>query len=266
MSFTETEARVRNMVYGAVFGDALGCTSEFTGRGETSHRDLIGGGAFLISPGGWTDDTDQFLIVAEAVLAEASPDAVPDAVRAGLAAWAAAGPPDIGIATRSALWFGAPDEGSHGNGAMMRTAPLAVYREASVRDDLVRRVARLTHPNSENVEACVEYTGMLSSAVYSGRSSFRAPVSIRETPDADGTMTRSFRRAVWAVAAAGSPEERLLAVCHDGGDADTNAAIAGALIGAATPAKRCWPDRWFGQLADHYRVVDVALALGRRAR
>ncbi len=49
-----------------------------------------------------------------------------------------------------------------------------------------------------------------------------------------------------------------------GGDADTNAAVAGALLGARL-GMNAIPDRWLNELEARKELIDVADALTRRS-
>lgn len=61
--------RYRGCLLGLVVGDALGATLEFSPPGSFKPiTDMIGGGAFDLIPGQWTDDTSMALCLAESLI------------------------------------------------------------------------------------------------------------------------------------------------------------------------------------------------------
>ncbi len=59
------------MFIGFIIGDALGTTLEFKQRDTYPPlTDMIGGGAFNLVAGGWTDDTSLMLATSAALIAE----------------------------------------------------------------------------------------------------------------------------------------------------------------------------------------------------
>ena len=61
--------RYRGALLGLACGDAVGTTVEFKPRGSFEPlTDMIGGGAFRLKPGRWTDDTSMALCLAESLL------------------------------------------------------------------------------------------------------------------------------------------------------------------------------------------------------
>lgn len=62
--------RYRGALLGLAAGDALGATLEFCPRGTfTPIDDIVGGGAFGLVAGQWTDDTSMALCLAESLIA-----------------------------------------------------------------------------------------------------------------------------------------------------------------------------------------------------
>jgi hypothetical protein len=156
-----------------------------------------------VGTGEWTDDTQQTVALAECT-ATGTLDL--DAVATALLAWWASGPPDVGISTAAILRAAAravgpagrtsgPDAGSKpagpaailtraaadhlathpkggaGNGALMRTAPVAL---AHLGDDTAmaaaaRSVATLTHADPLAGDSCVLWCIAIDRAVREGR-------------------------------------------------------------------------------------------------
>lgn len=160
-----------------------------------------------------------------------------------------------------------------GNGSLMRTAPLGVY----FADDLpaLRAAARaessLTHFDPRCVEACVAFDAAIACAVRTQTPSPRAMLAAaqaeltepalredlalaqQDDPQLSGPQVHlhehqgfvrvAFRLAFWELLHAPSFEAALVDVVNRGGDADTNGAITGALLGAALGVDAI-PRRW----------------------
>ena len=243
--------RAVGAVIGSAVGDALGAGYE----GSYPHRyhDIVmrtgrGHGTRL---GAWTDDTAMALGILD-VLARGSIDS--DAMAANFLAWYAAGPPDIGNQTRwvlnsaarprdvpsRALAFMRYRPDAAGNGALMRTAPVALAAPGD-RDEvyrLAKEIAALTHPHPDSVDACLLWSLAIEEAIRTadadepfdfGAAVFRGleylplgPRRIRWTELIDTALTTSgptearrrftpngwvvtaFQSALWAVT--GTPE------------------------------------------------------------
>lgn len=163
---------------------------------------------------------------------------------------------------------------SQANGALMRISPLGIfcqgmdYRRAAA---LAREDAALTHPHPICVEASALFTVLVSRAVAGGEkpedlyafacewagSNLEAP-EILETlraaasgaPDdfmkQGGWVRIALQNAVYQMLTAAGVEDGVVDTVSRGGDTDTNAAIAGALLGAVHGADfipRSWKDR-----------------------
>jgi ADP-ribosyl-[dinitrogen reductase] hydrolase len=329
--------RVVGALLGVAVGDALGAGYEFSSppHGEAA---MIGGGLGPWAPGEWTDDTQQTVALAECT-ATGTLDL--DAVATALLAWWASGPPDVGISTAAILRAAAravgpagrtsgPDAGSKpagpaailtraaadhlathpkggaGNGALMRTAPVAL---AHLGDDTAmaaaaRSVATLTHADPLAGDSCVLWCIAIDRAVREGRldgvreglsfvAADRRPAWEAWIGEAEALDPATFRpngftvRALQAAHAAihqtpvpSGPDaprhlqDALHAAVRIGDDTDTVAAIAGALLGARWGAAAI-PDHWRDLLhgrpvrpgGPSYRADDLAaLALRTSGR
>jgi ADP-ribosyl-[dinitrogen reductase] hydrolase len=265
--------RARGCAVGAAVGDALGMPLEFGSRRPPDRmvRDMRSGrlpaGTFtddtemalalaesLLASGGRGSSHDAL-------------DAADLAER--FVAWYEAGPEDIGYQTRLVLhemsrgaeWEQAsrvvykayPD--SAGNGSVMRCWPVALANwddlERLVGDS--RRQSEVTHRHPECVAACafvntaihellrgtecaeaveraantVEMPEPLREAIRS------APSKAREELPNSGWVRHTVESAVWGLLTTGSYEDAVIQVANLGGDADSAAAVAGALAGAA---------------------------------
>ena len=65
----QTVSRYRGSLLGLAVGDALGAPLEFHAPGSFAPvGDMVGGGAFGLLPGQWTDDTAMALCLAESLV------------------------------------------------------------------------------------------------------------------------------------------------------------------------------------------------------
>ncbi|MFT4088540.1 MAG: ADP-ribosylglycohydrolase family protein, partial [Gordonia sp. (in: high G+C Gram-positive bacteria)] len=161
--------RARGALVGAAVGDALGVPYEFAARlSSTDVPEMRGGGLGDFAPGEWSDDTAMLAAVARAGAAHRSltDGAAIDDVARGFLDWFASNPPDVGNQTRAvlstrglaesatpgtalgkaalAVQKAAPDRA--GNGALMRTAPVALAHlgDRAEMAEAARAVAALT--------------------------------------------------------------------------------------------------------------------------
>lgn len=306
--------RVRGGLYGLAAGDALGATLEFmTGDQIRARygvlREIAGGGWLNLRPGEWTDDTEMALAVAEGVLAD--PENPVPHIGEGFLRWRATNPPDIGGTVRAVFhaydrledWYRAA-EAVHartgmtaGNGALMRTLPLAFAYPGPV-ELYVRcmEVARMTHWDPEAGLTCFLYCRAAQHAVRGAGLAGawdRAVEEMLEVAPA-GKMSRAAAAlagklegvlawpedrlrptgytvdtlacALWCAANAGSFEEAVVRAVNLGGDADTVGAVTGGLAGVmygygAIPAR--WVDKFGG--AQRERLDAAAGGLARLA-
>ena len=156
--------RATGAVLGSAAGDALGAGYEFTNPGPDREIAMKGGGGFGWAPGEWTDDTQMAVAILD-VIATGSSDL--DAIASNFLTWYAAGPADVGNQTRSVLGSAAIPEDlavvavafmdanpeAAGNGALMRTAPVALTA-LDDRTEIARlagSTASLTHAHPDSV-------------------------------------------------------------------------------------------------------------------
>jgi ADP-ribosylglycohydrolase len=178
--------------------------------------------------------------------------------------WLRSGPFDVGATTRAGLQ-GAPNAASEANGSLMRVSPIGVWAAgdparaaAAARED-----SRLTHPNAVCVEACAGFAAAIAAGIASGdraemlRAALeQAKGAAREAIErgASGEPPRDFvasrgwvrialQNAFRQLMHAPNMEEGIVATVAEGGDTDTNGAIAGALLGAAY-GRDAVPPRW----------------------
>ena len=283
--------RVAGSLLGLAAGDALGAGYEFA-TPPTGEVAMVGGGLGGWQPGEWTDDTQMAICIAE-VTAAGVVDV--DAIANRFMEWYDSRPADVGIATSAVLRAASGSEetsaetlheaaesflqdhpkGGAGNGALMRTAPVAL---AHLGDDAAiaasaRAVAELTHADPLAGDSCVLWSIAIDRAVRDGRLD-GAHEGIALLPperqerwrgwlrDAETETPKAFRPNGFTVAALqaahaavhqtpvpddGPPARHLQDALHEavriGHDTDTVAAIAGSLLGArwgATAVPFAW--------------------------
>jgi ADP-ribosyl-[dinitrogen reductase] hydrolase len=163
--------RYRGCLLGLAVGDAIGTTVEFKPRGSfLPVIDMIGGGAFHLQPGQWTDDTSMALCLATSLVECGGFDARDQMER--YCRWLETGylssrgsafglGRTVGAALRRFRRTGEPFAGSSepntaGNGCIMRLAPIPMFFFPDI--DAAARFAaessRTTHGAEECLDAC----------------------------------------------------------------------------------------------------------------
>lgn len=266
--------RAQGCLLGQLAGDALGSQVEFLSAREIRRRypggvrDLEPGGVWNTLPGQPTDDSELALALARSILRHGGFQV--DAVAEAYQVWLASEPFDCGLTIRRAL-AGRLDPDSQANGALMRVSPLGILgagRPVPTVDDWVRQDTALTHVHPVCAEAGVLLVRAMALAIAEGpepavlfsaiedwaEELCVAPIlkaaigEARSARNADfarhpGWVVVSFHNALWQLRHAENLEEALVDTVAQGGDTDTHAAIAGALLGAVHGADQI-PTRW----------------------
>lgn len=256
-------ARAQGALLGQLAGDSLGSLVEFeraeeiAARHVDGPRELADGGTWNTLAGQPTDDSEMALALARSIVAAGKYD--PAGALAAYHAWRASGPFDIGGTTAAAL-ASHPKADSQANGSLMRVSPLAVFAHAlppEAAADLARQDSALTHPHAVCGDACAAYVVALAHALRTGtggRAAWEAAVAWtrragaekpvldallaaaqeprRADAGSDGWVLIALQNAFFEALHASSLEEGVVRSVRRGGDTDTNAAIAGALLGA----------------------------------
>jgi ADP-ribosylglycohydrolase len=218
--------------------------------------------------GDWTDDTDMMLCIANAVIQDKGVNLA--SIAQNFKEWANGEPMGIGENTYKVLTIGdyvehplevskkiweMSHENSAANGGLMRTSIVGLFPKAV--EECASNICRLTHYDPRCVGSCVIVSELIHSLVYSDKGlsyhqisdigrkyderisefidlSLSPDIRALELQDEDsvGYTLRTLAAALWAYWHARTFEEGLLAVVSEGGDADTNAAVACAIIGA----------------------------------
>ncbi|MEI6799546.1 MAG: ADP-ribosylglycohydrolase family protein, partial [Pseudomonadota bacterium] len=252
---------------GLLVGDALGSQVEFKdpatirARHPNGLRDLLPGGTWNLLAGQPTDDGELALALARALVVGGGFSK--ERVAKAYIDWLASAPFDVGGTTASGIQAlsgrGRANTSSQANGALMRVAPIGI---ASAGDPAkaalwARQDAAMTHPHP----VCQAASAAFAAAIAVGVAGANQPAMWAEAygnagEDAGGAEIRQAlleareglppdftRNQGWVLTAFGNAFHRLW-VEQDfddalaetvmlGGDCDTNAAVAGALLGAA---------------------------------
>ena len=218
--------------------------------------------------GDWTDDTDMMLCIANAVIKDKGVNLT--SIAQNFKDWANGEPMGIGENTYKVLMIGDyvehPFEVSKkvwemsgkkaaANGGVMRTSIVGLFPKAV--EECAVNICRLTHYDPRCVGSCVIVSELIHSLVYNEKRlsyhqivdmakkyderivefvdlSMNTDIRALELQDEEsvGYTLRTLAAGLWAYWNARSFEEGLLSVVRAGGDADTNAAVACAVLGA----------------------------------
>jgi ADP-ribosyl-[dinitrogen reductase] hydrolase len=183
------------------------------------------------------------------------------------------------------------DRQAAGNGGVMRVAPVGLRHHDDPAELL--RVAELATAVTHCDPRCTHSAATVAAAVAGllhGRPAraaalealdalpgadpeFRHVVEVLPSLELDDLPIRSGRIGytltcaavgLWAAGQEGPLEETLLAVTNAGGDADTNGAVAGALLGARSGVEAL-PQRWLERVRGRAELEALADALVARA-
>lgn len=173
------------------------------------------------------------------------------------------------------------------NGGLMRTSVLGIWEFQNYKrvEQNAENVCRITHADPRCVGSCVIFCSIVmelvcgnhkvdkltEKAIELGRN-FHPEIEIYITKatesldaldldeglnpgetDRVGYTLKTLGAAFWALNQAESFEDGILKIIHEGGDADTNAAVAGALLGAKFGYETI-PQAWIDGLV-HYQSL-----------
>jgi len=291
--------RVVGTVLGLALGDALGAPFEFRRSADVpdpvpAFEDRWMG----FPPGTWTDDTSLARNLWTSLIEHRGAFVPEDVLRRHLG-WFETRPPEIGNQTSAALLEarrGTPEaaravferrgpEVSAGNGSVMYCAPLGVARARDPERLVVEAPAlsKLTHWDERCATACLAVTLAVAALVRGEGPEATVVGAVEAVVDLEGGEELEYlvgeagrARAIdgpqmgFALFAAGIGlqvagegrgfEEGLRYVVGLGGDTDSNAAVAGALLGARHGRAAIPPD-WRDRLADGEAIAAEADAL-----
>jgi ADP-ribosyl-[dinitrogen reductase] hydrolase len=135
--------------------------------------------------------------------------------------------------------------------AAVATAIAHLVRGGKDAEEAVERAAGAAAALSDDVRAAIE------------RGVARRPADLRVDGEDQGFVLHTVELAFSALASAADFEEGVVAVVSRGGDADTNACVAGALLGAKLGRSRI-PERWLSKLKAGPELTSLADQLYRQ--
>lgn len=264
---------------GFAVGDALGATTEFMNPREIKaefgvHNRIIGGGWLKLRAGRVTDDTEMCLALGDSIVEN-------DGFKTSAAAdhfvkWMKSKPVDIGSTVRRGLrdyvmqgkLVSEVSEQSAGNGACMRNLPSILYclKEWSAFERISLSQGRITHNNIHSDVLTLVFGDMMREIFTSGNKLKTLEIGnklIRENPkysysnykgECTGYVVDTFKTVMHYFAEGDGFEDTLIGVVNQGGDADTNGAIAGMMAGALYGVKSI-PGKWHKKLDSN--VIDA---------
>ena len=272
-------SRAQGALLGSFIGDAIGAQTEFKSA-KTVQKAFPQGiwemdccSRFVGKPGEITDDSEMAIIMLHTMLQRGlySQEAVKEAYQT----WKNSGPLDIGITIFGAL-EGKFNPNSQANGALMRITPLGVFGSKLSVSSLLKLSdadCSITHTNQVCKDCNRLFAFALALAIGKGWSAEEvyaylcetAPSLVTESSVLDALMRAkdekpkgidgpnrgwvllSFQLAFYTVLHAPSFEKGMVDVIMEAGDADTNAAVYGALAGAFASSDQL-PQRWLDAL------------------
>ena len=267
----EIKDRIAGCLWGQAIGDALGLGTEFMSKDEVLHNypdELSEYSQFGEEYGRWTDDTDMMLCVARAIIADK--DIKPNTIAHNFKEWYKSSPVDIGGTTARILSLFEYEESpfeiarmmwersgrnNAANGGVMRTSVVGLWNENVAGN--AEKICSLTHADPRCIGSSVIISELINSLVWQDKElSYekllqigdkydsrikpyleRARNGLLEDFELDDEQTMGYTLktmgcAIWCLFHVNSFKEGLLKVVNAGGDADTNAAVACAVLGA----------------------------------
>jgi len=177
-----SKMRYQGCLLGLATGDALGTTVEFKRPGSFPPvTDMVGGGAFRLKPGEWTDDTSMALCLAESLIKCKGFDSGDQMAR--YVKWWKEGYLSstgrsfgIGNTVSEALrhycisgnpYSGSADPNKAGNGSLMRLAPVPLYFASEPEKAVFYSAesSRTTHGAITCLDACRYFGGLIVGAL-----------------------------------------------------------------------------------------------------
>jgi ADP-ribosylglycohydrolase len=277
---SDTLLLAEGCLLGQLAGDALGSLVEFQSPQEIHRqypygvRELADGGTWGTIAGQPTDDSEMALALARTLMKHGRYDA--EEARTAYVFWLNSCPFDCGSTVSSGL-RGRPNRDSQANGALMRISPLGVFGcnyDLKRVSEYAQQDAQLTHPHPVCLQANALFAMGIADAISTRKgneglyeqikrwavemrvepSLMRAVVDASTSPPANylrqqGWVLIAFQNALWQLLHAANLEAGVVDTVMRGGDTDTNAAIAGALLGAVY-GRGAIPVQWVDKLVN----------------
>ena len=222
--------------------------------------------------GDWTDDTDQFLCICDSIIKSNEVNEIAFAeelykwfkdipMGIGRTVYKVVSLPQFTLCPyKSAeLIWKLSKRNNASNGAIMRTSILGTYEFWDYNKVIknTEKISKVTHWDSRCIGSCVVVTLLISNILsesklltfdelcqiadrYDNRirpfikKSYTLPIEDLSLDEATsiGYTLKAMSAGLWTYFKAGNFEDGLLKVINEGGDADTNACVAGSILGA----------------------------------
>ncbi|WP_075290173.1 ADP-ribosylglycohydrolase family protein [Pararhizobium arenae] len=259
----DMKSRAVGCLLGQLAGDALGSLVEFQTPKQILEdypdgvRRMHDGGTWNTLAGQPTDDSEMALALARSILAGGM--FVQDGARRAYEDWLASAPFDVGNTVYRGIGYD-PNHDSQANGALMRVSVLGIFGSRFPLEDVgiwAEKDAIITHPNP----ICRQINNLFVRAIAFAVADGPHPVDVhnamrgwadeldvspvvkeaiadaaheppRDFLNQQGWVVIAFQNAVFRLLHSKSIEDCIVDTVMQGGDTDTNAAIAGALVGA----------------------------------
>ena len=297
MTELSRRSKILGGLWGAIIGDALGVPVEFTSRAARKEDLVIGMqeyGTHNQPKGTWSDDSSLLLCTVESLLNgfdlnNMGRQFVRWYTKGYWTPWGTIF--DIGGATRHAIHrlakgtdpeeAGDNDEGSNGNGSLMRILPVGLFFVDLPDDELLdyaHRVSSLTHRHPRSQMACGFYCLMPArllkrltiedsyrQAIASSSQHYRALFFSQEIPHfkrlfsgtignlpedeiaSDGYVIHTLEASIWCLFNSNSFQDAVLKAVNLGGDTDTTGCVTGGLAGVYYGFEAI-PKDWLGAI------------------
>jgi ADP-ribosyl-[dinitrogen reductase] hydrolase len=273
-----TMSRSEGCLLGQLAGDSLGGLVEFQPSEDIARkypdgvRELADGGTWGTIAGQPTDDSEMALALARTLMKFKRYDA--GEARNAYVMWLNSSPFDCGSTVAAGL-LGHLNRDSQANGALMRISPLGIFccnLDLEQTAELARQDAALTHPHPICLQANSLFTMAISEAVGQWKGAQQIYEDIKDWAAAmkvekllmraileaadhkpvdylhqQGWVLIAFQNALYQLLHAKSLEEGVVGTIMCGGDTDSNAAIAGALLGAVH-GRDAMPQQWVDKI------------------
>lgn len=224
------------------------------------------------SIGTWTDDTDQFLCICDSILKSNTVDEKKFAVELfdwfkgspmgiGMTVYKVVSMPQYILFPHKAaeLVWRMSGQQNASNGAIMRTSIIGTYEFWNIEKVIqnTEKIARATHWDSRCVGSCVIITSIIAAIINNNQiltkqqiinigenydSRIKPFVKISTSEDiyalnldestSIGFTLKALSAGLWAYFNSPDFQTGVLKVINEGGDADTNGAVAGSVLGA----------------------------------
>lgn len=222
--------------------------------------------------GDWTDDTDQYLCICNSILKSQKVDEISFAnelhkwfkgvpMGIGLTVFKVVSMPQFTLFPHKAaeLVWKISKQQNASNGAIMRTSILGTYEFWDYNSVVINteKISKVTHRDNRCIGSCVVVTLLIANILNESKyldakqlyhigdkydSRIKSFIELSHTPDIEqlnldeptaiGYTLKALSAGLWAYFNAKDFENGILRVINEGGDADTNACVAGSILGA----------------------------------